>query len=117
MISFLHYTPGQEVTIYLEILNSDGYRFDGYVDGYAPVVNRIIKPDLSLMTDGYYPKTMSKIDIGLYRYKFTLPTGSVAVGSYLIDVSYKSSVTLQLKQQLYQIIVNAPFGNYGLITG
>lgn len=114
MVSFLHYTPGQEVTISLEILNADGYRVDGYVDGYAPAVNRIFKPNLSLITDGYGP--MTKIDTGLYRYKFTLPTGSVAVGSYLVDVSYKSSVTLQLKQQLYQVIVTAPFGQYSLIT-
>lgn len=116
MSNFLHYTPGQEVTISLEILNSDGYRFDGYVDGYAPVVDRIIKPDLSLMT-GTFPAAMTKIDVGLYYFKFTLPTGSVAIGSYLVDVSYKSSVTTYKKQILYQIVVTAPYGNYGLITG
>lgn len=117
MGNFLFYTPGQEATITLEILNSDGYRFDGYVDGYAPQVDRIFLPSLVLMTDGYYPKVMTKLDAGLYHFKFTIPTGSVAVGSYLADVSYKSSVTTYKKQQLYQIVVTAPFGQYALISG
>ena len=68
------------------------------------------------MTDGYYPKVMTKISEGLYIFKFILPSGGTAVGSYLVDVSYKSSDTNQLKQTLYQIVVTAPFGIYSVTT-
>lgn len=112
----LTYSPGQIATLCFESYNADGYRADGYVpttareDGYVPIVTRIIYPDLSLADD--FPQFMTKIDVGLYYYQFTLPTGSSAVGAYLVDVMYWDPITITQKQMLYQILVSAPFGLY-----
>jgi hypothetical protein len=60
---------------------------------------------------------MIQLDIGLYYYQFALPTGAVSIGSYLVDVSYTNPSTSYTNYVLYQIAVNAPFGNYGTSTG
>jgi hypothetical protein len=116
-VQFLTYSPGQVVTFFLETVDSDGIRADGYlIDGYVlPVVTQILKPD-GYAIDGY-AYNMTKIETGVYRYQFTLPKGSVAVGSYLADVTYLDPKDLVFRQTLYQIIVTAPFGNYSISTG
>jgi hypothetical protein len=108
MIQTLNYFPGQVATIFLEIL--DGY---GRVDSDTlPVVNRIILPNFTLAAG--YPTTMFKVDVGLYYYQFTLPTGGAAVGSYLVDVSFDNLTADGYADNtaLYQILVQAPFGNF-----
>jgi len=119
MLKILNYFPGQKATIFLETLNpstlarQDGYNFmDGY-DGY-PVIDRIIFPDLSLANN--FPQHMVKLDNGLYFFQFTLPFKASAVGSYLIDGYYGEPVTGKKLTFLYQIVVSAPFGNYGIFT-
>lgn len=116
MLQTLFYSPGQTATIFLETLNSNGVRADGYADasfdGYDyPIVTRLVFPDLTLATG--YPAYMTRLDTGLYYYQFVLPTGASAVGSYLVDVSYTHPTTLYTNTALYQISVNAPYGNYG----
>ena len=133
--------PGTQVTIVFEQLNSDGYRSDGYfvgdifndgynvIDGYAdgyadgygadgyydlPLINRIIFPSLAEAVG--YPKQMARIDTGLYYFQFTLPTGSAAVGTYIVDVKYVSPITENWAQTFYQVICTAPFGNYSIST-
>jgi hypothetical protein len=113
----LAYSPGQTVTLFLETKNSDGYYADGYygdgyaIDGYeSPVVYRLINPDMAL--DGYYPQPMSQFDVGIYYYKFVLPRGAAAVGSYFVDIAYRDPDTDLLKFTSYQVVVNAPFGLY-----
>lgn len=117
MAQILSYFPGQAATLFLETKNSDGYYTDGYysdgytIDGYeSPVIQRIIKPDFTL--DGYYPQPMTQLSVGLYCFKFTLPTGASSVGSYFVDIAYREPNTYLLKFLSYQVIVNAPFGLY-----
>lgn len=132
MSYILNAAPGSVVTIVLETLlfqsDSDGYRSDGYnanfgpadgyslVDGYynLPVVERIFMPSLSLASG--YPKKFVKIDTGLYYFQFTLPTGSSAVGTYIVDVEYINPNTEQIAETFYQVMVSAPFGNYSVTT-
>ena len=113
----LSYSPGQTVTLFLETKNSDGYFADGYygngysIDGYeSPVIQRLIKPDMTL--DGYYPQPMAKFDIGLYYYSFTLPIGAAAVGNYYINAAYRNPDSDLLQFESYLISVKAPFGLY-----
>ena len=76
MIQTLFYSPGQTATVFLEVLNNNGQRADGYSadgyfanyadgycfpDGYAvPLIFRLIFPDLTLAED--YPVFMTKLD-------------------------------------------------------
>lgn len=137
----LNAAPGQVVTIVFEQLLADGYRSDGYFvgdtfndgysskdgyrDGYAdgygfdgyydlPLVNRIIFPSLSEAVG--YPKQMARLDTGLYYFQFTLPTGSAAVGTYIVDIKYVNPITEQWAQTFYQVICTAPFGMYSIGT-
>ena len=118
-LTTLHYFPGQKATIFLETLNpttfarQDGYDLmDGY-DGY-PVIERVIFPDLSLSVG--FPTHIAQLDTGLYFFQFTLPVNGASVGSYLVDGYYNQPVTGIRFSFLYQIIVNAPFGNYGAFS-
>lgn len=116
MPNFLCFSPGQTVTLFLETKDSDGYRADGYYDGYpidgyeSPIINEMILPDFTL--DGYYPQPMTKFDTGIYRYSFTLPTGAASVGNYFVSIAYRSPDTNLIQFESYQVIVNAPFGLY-----
>lgn len=119
MLNVLHYFPGQKATIFMETLNpttfarQDGYNLmDGY-DGY-PVITRVIFPDLSLALG--FPQHMVKLDNGLYFFQFTLPFTASSVGSYLVDGYYNQPVTGTALTFLYQIVVNAPFGNYNAFS-
>ena len=107
----LYYSPGQKVSLFLETLNASGIRTDGYT---VPVVNRIFLPSLLLSTG--LPTNMTKVDVGLYTYQFTLPINATSIGSYLVDVSYNNPANNLTNTALYQVIVTAPFGNYSVGT-
>lgn len=127
MIQTLFYSPGQTATVFLEILNvngarADGYKADGYfadgyfADGYAkPIITRLIFPDLTLAAG--YPVFMTKLDTGFHYYQFVLPSGASAVGSYIVDIEYINPTTLLINTSLYQISVNAPYGNFSTTSG
>lgn len=115
MSNTLWYTPGQTVTIVQQVFNLDGYRADGYTFSGSgplgvPVIARLINPDFTLATG--YPAAMTKLDTGLYAFSFTLPTGGTSVGTYIVDGYWYHPDTLQLQQDVTQIIVMAPFGLY-----
>lgn len=109
--------PGQTVTIIQQVLNSDGYRADGYSPyGFGdPVIARIIFPGFTLATG--YPVPMTKLDVGLFAYTFNLPTGATAVGTYIVDIYWYHPTTLQLQQDVALVVVNAPYGLYGATVG
>lgn len=113
MITVQNYFPGQKATIFLEVLDSSGRRSDGY-DGYIPVVMQIVLPNFTLVPG--YPADMKKLDPGLYYFQYTIPTGAVSIGSYLIDVLYKHPDLNSYFTALYQIIVTAPYGIYTTTT-
>lgn len=112
MTEILSYSPGQQVTIFLETLDVNGQRTNDGYDGYSvPVVTRIILPGYTLAVG--YPQPLVQLDVGLYTFQFQLPVGAVAVGSYLVDVAYMNTLGY-VNYQTYQVIVTAPFGNYGI---
>lgn len=108
----LSYFPGQQVTLFLT--TTDGY--GGFTDGYfIPQINRVVPPNFIAFSG--YPQTMTKYDVGIYYFHFTLPTGAVSIGSYLVDAVYDDPATGLIKHKVYQILVSAPFGNFGTTTG
>jgi hypothetical protein len=118
----LLYTPGQKVTIFLEVKNVDGYRTNSLT---TPVVTRIFQfalVDGYSLFDGYlktdgYQQPMTEIVAGLYFAQVTLPKMASSVGSYLVDVSYTDPISTFPAVHTYQIIVTAPFGNFGTMSG
>ena len=107
----LSYFPGQQASIFLETTDGYGSRINIIS---IPTVDRIISPAL-VATSGY-PQNMTQFDVGLYYYTFTLPTGAVSVGNYLVDVSFINPINGYTNNQTYQIIVTAPYGNFGITS-
>lgn len=113
----LLFFPGQKATIFLETKDSDGYRVNSATN---PLITRIFaftSTDGYNLYDGYlksdgYEQPLTKVDTGLYFAQVTLPKMAASLGSYLIDVEYTDPVTTFLTTKTYQIIVNAPFGNF-----
>lgn len=112
MAQILQFFPGQTVKIFLETKDGYGTRTDA---AELPVVTRVILPGLTIAAD--YPQDMILLDTGLYYFQFNLPTGSAAVGSYLVDVSYINPANGANNSEIYHIIVSAPFGNYSASVG
>jgi hypothetical protein len=111
MTNILSYFPGQQATVFQEMKDINGVRTDGYG---APVVNRIIFPGFTLASG--FPQIMNRFDVGLYYLQFVLPTGAASIGSYLVDVSFVNPTTGFTNTNIYQILVSAPFGNFGTTT-
>lgn len=111
-MQILYFSPGERATLFLDIFDADGYRADGYS---LPVVTKIVFPDLSLAAG--FPADMTKLDTGLYYFRFTLPINATSVGSYLVDVTYTDPTGDIEKQVIYQIIVTAPYGNFSVSPG
>jgi hypothetical protein len=111
MITTVDYSPGQTATVFLETLDGYGQRADGYI---IPYISRLVFPDLTLASG--YPTNMTQLDVGLYYYQFVLPSGAVAVGSYLVDIAYANPSTGYINTELYQVLVNAQYGNFGTTT-
>jgi hypothetical protein len=103
----LSYTPGQLVTFYKEVKDGYDQRTD---DGYIPVVARVIYPGLTLAPG--YPLNMVRVDVGLYYFQLTLPSGASAIGTYFVDIIFLDPNTGQLSNDSRQIVVTAPYGNY-----
>lgn len=112
MVDLLTYFPGQKVTIFLETLDGYSHRANS---SSIPTVNRIFLPSFSLAPG--YPQFMNTLDTGLYYFQFVLPIGAAAVGSYLVDVGYLRPSDGYAVNHVYQILVNAPYGNYSATIG
>lgn len=109
MGGILNYTPGQTVTFYEEVKDGYNQRTD---DGYTPVITRVILPGFTL--DAGFPQNMTRIDVGLYYFQFQLPSHAAAVGTYFVDIAYLDPDTQLIVNDSRQIIVSAPFGNFGV---
>jgi hypothetical protein len=131
MTTVLNYTPGQQATIYFQLVDANGVRTN---DGYVPVVVQIITPHpcnephcaphhdyrphhhprpCRTLT---FPINMTIIDTGLYYFQYNIPSGAASVGSYLIDIAYLAADGY-INNEVYQLVVTAPFGNFGLTPG
>ena len=111
MTEVLQYFPGMQASVFLEVLDGYGGRADSST---TPMVDRVILPGYTLANG--YPQSMNRLDVGLYTFQFILPSGAVSIGSYLVDVSYTNPDDFLTNYQIYQIIVTAPFGNFGVTT-
>jgi len=111
-MNIINSSPGEQVTFFLELKDGYGVRIDSVT---LPVVSRIVLPSLNLAAN--YPQGMIKISDGLYYYKFTLPIGASAVGSYLAEVEYTNPTNNILNIESYHIIVSAPYGNFTASIG
>jgi hypothetical protein len=107
MEQILNYFPGRTATVWLEI-------FDGYgslADPPAiPNVTKVIFPGFTMASG--YPLPMTRLDVGLYYANFLIPTGGTAIGSYLIDTAYIGPVDGYVHNEIFQLVVQAPYGNY-----
>ena len=118
-MQILSYFPGQTASIFLEV--TDGYSNVRVDTVFTPSVLKIIMPDLSLSSG--YPKNMTRLGLGLYTFQFIIPSGASSIGSYLLDVSYRSPFKAggnsgdDISYEAYQIIVNAPYGNFSVGLG
>ena len=111
MSFILFHSPGQTVTVVFETLDGYGSRSDGYS---TPIITRVIFPNLSLATG--YPQPMTRLDVGLYRFQFGLPSLASSVGTYIVDISYQDPDSGLPAQTFAQVVVTAPFGQYSVST-
>jgi hypothetical protein len=99
---YIFANTGQLIRFVIQTVNSDGAREDGYV----PVIESIIFPDLSLAAG--YPAQMSNIGTGLYAHGLQLPSGADALGTYIASVYWEENDVS--KWQAVVINVARPFG-------
>lgn len=103
MESIIYAAPKQILTLFFEVLDSNQERTDSPSD---PLILSIYNPNFDLL-DGY-PAAMTNIDVGLYSFTITLPTGPTAVGTYIVNIIWEDPDTLNQKQTHYQIICKSP---------
>jgi hypothetical protein len=116
------YFPGQLATILLETKNSDGYSVDSSTLPYISNVYGITSTSGFTTYDGYlrtdgYNQPLTKIATGLYYGQVTLPKLAASIGSYFVNVVFTNPTNGFPDTQRYQLIVTAPFGNFGVTTG
>lgn len=81
--NYIFANTGQLVRLVVQTLNASGVPTDGYV----PLVQNVIFPDLSIASG--YPRQMTRIGTGLYAHGVQLPTGADSLGSYVATVYWE----------------------------
>jgi len=104
------YSPGQTATLTLTCLDGYGSLADAAV---LPNVKAIYFPNSTLAVG--FPAAMTKLSTGIYTYKFKLPIGASAVGTYIAVMEFTMDGTL-LRNETIDLLVQVPFGNFS-ITG
>ena len=104
-VSQISTNPGKTVAITTQVLDTSGER----VDGYIPQIDYVITPSGS-MSSGF-PANMTKVAIGLYSSNITIPSGSSAVGTYIVSISWTRPGTSQTQYEVHLINAFLPFGN------
>lgn len=100
--TYIFANTGQLIRLVVQTLDGYGNR----ADGYTPVVESVLYPDLSLAAG--YPQSMVRLDTGLYGHGLLLPTGADALGTYIASVSWYENG--QIKWATFAINVARPFG-------
>jgi len=112
MHTILHYSPGQIATITISVFEpSTGILTDGYD---VPSITKVVMP--SLASAAGFPQDMTVVSTGVYQYKFQLPSGASAVGSYVVIVEY-TEPDATVKNEVVELNVNAPFANFSVSPG
>jgi hypothetical protein len=80
---YLFANPGQLLQLVVQTVDGYGDRSDGYV----PIVDNVVLPDLSNASG--YPLSMTRLQTGLYTHSYQLPRGSSSLGCYIFSVFYE----------------------------
>lgn len=121
------YNPGSLAVIFLEIKDTDGYRADSLT---TPVINEILgftsidgytsyDGYFALNNDGYldgYNQPLTRISVGLYYVKLTLPKTASSLGSYIVEILYTDPASGNPLIRSYQLIIVSAFGGFGTTT-
>jgi len=103
----IYYDAGQVATIVLDTeAVPDGYA----IDPINPVVAGVFKPDLTSMSG--FPQNMTRLgnEVGTFIARFQLPSGTSAVGTYLVVVKWVDPQTRYERHRTYSLVVGVPFG-------
>jgi len=103
----MYYDQAQLATIVLDTeAVPDGYA----IDPITPVVAGIFKPDLTSMAG--YPQSMTRLgnEVGTFIARFQLPSGTDAIGTYIVVVKWVDPQTRYEKHRSYSLVVGVPFG-------
>jgi hypothetical protein len=100
--TYIFANTGQLVRLVVQ--TKDGY--STLVDGYVPVIQSVMFPDLSLAAG--YPQSMTRLDLGLYAHGLQLPTGADALGTYIAQVYWEENG--ESRNEVFAINVARPFG-------
>jgi hypothetical protein len=77
------------------------------IDGYVPIVDSIYYPDLTLAAG--FPRSMTRLGVGLYYHGLQLPTGLTALGSYTVSAYWNDGSNMNW--ETFVVNVSRPFGN------
>jgi hypothetical protein len=100
---YIFANPGQTIRLVIQVL--DGY--GNLSDGYVPIVQSVLFPDLSSAVG--YPRPMTRLDTGLYANGLVIPTGVSSLGTYIASVFWLEDSGP--KWASFAINVARPFGN------
>lgn len=103
-VTQMNANPGQTVSVTTQVMNADGER----VDGYVPQIDYIIDP-AGAMSAGF-PLAMTRETVGVYSSGVSIPTGILAIGTYIVSVSWTRPGTALTQYEVFLINVALPFG-------
>lgn len=88
---YIFANTGQLIRLVVQTLDGsvDGYAGGNRLDGYVPVVQSVLFPDLSLAAG--YPQAMVRLSTGLYAHGLQLPSGADALGTYVASVYWQEN--------------------------
>lgn len=101
-INYIFANTGQLIRLVIQTLDGYGNRSDGYI----PIVQSIIFPDLSVAAG--YPQFMVNLSTGLYTHGLQLPIGADSLGTYIASIYWEENDLP--KWETFAINVARPFG-------
>jgi hypothetical protein len=110
-VTQMNANPGQTVSVTTQVLNANGER----VDGYIPQIDYIIDPSSSMASG--YPLAMTRETVGVYSSEVSIPTGILAIGTYIVSVSWSRPGTALTQYEVFLINVSLAFGNASVSPG
>ena len=105
MVNSLYANPGQTVTLVVQ--TTDGY--GDRIDGYVPRIENVYFPTLT--TAAGYPRSMNRLELGVYYYNVQLPSDSTALGTFIINIFYRQPGSNAPVWEVFTIQVARAFGN------
>ena len=103
-VTQMNANPGQTVIITTQVMNSNAERIDGYV----PQIDYVINPAGAMITG--FPLAMTREALGVYSSGISIPTGLLAIGTYIVSVSWSRPGTALTQYEVFLINVSLPFG-------